>query len=141
MPYRYLEDIATADLAFDVEADSLGKLFEEGGKALTDAMVDIRGVKPKAKKTIRIVENSVERLFYNWLEEIVFLKDAELLLLSRFHAKVAEKDGKYHLECVAYGEKLKKRHRQKIDVKAITMHLFEVKKKGPGWTARVVVDI
>ena len=138
--YRYLEKIATADLAFEAEAESLEKLFEEGAKALTDAMVDIKGIRPRIKKTVRLVESSVERLFYNWLEELVFVKDAELLLFSKFDVKIRE-EGKYHLEAVMHGEKLKKRHEQKIDVKAITLHMFEIKKKGSLWYARVVVDI
>lgn len=141
MPYRYLENVATADLAFEAEAPTLEKLFEEGAKAVTDAMVAIKGIKPRTKKTVRLVESSVERLFYNWLEELVFMKDAELLLFSRFNVKIREEGGKYHLEALAYGEKLKARHEQKIDVKAITLHMFEVKKKGSGWFARVVVDI
>lgn len=141
MPYRYLEEVATADLAFEAEAVSLEQLFEEAAKALTDAMVDIKGIKPRKKRTIRLVENSVERLLYSWLEELVFVKDAELLLFSKYQIRIAGKDGKYHLEAAAYGEKLKQKHEQKIDVKAITLHMFEVKQKGPNWFARVVVDI
>ncbi len=139
--YRYLEDVATADLAFEAEADSLEQLFEEGAKALTDAMVDIKGVKPRNKKIVRLVENSIERLFYNWLEELVFMKDAELMLFSKYEIRITEKEGKYHLEAEMFGEKLKQKHEQKIDVKAITLHMFEVKKKGENWFARVVVDI
>ena len=139
--YRYLEDVATADLAFEAEAKSLEQLFEEGAKALTDAMITIKGIKPRQKKTVRLVESSIERLFYNWLEELVFMKDAELMLFSKYKIKITEKDGKYHLEAEMYGEKLKKRHEQKIDVKAITLHMFEVKQKGDSWFCRVVVDI
>jgi SHS2 domain-containing protein len=139
--YRYLEDIVTADLAFEAEAETIERLFEENASALTDAMVSIKGVKPRARKTIRLVENSLERLLYSWLEELVFIKDAELLLFSKFDVKIAEKDGKFHLEAAAHGEKLKKRHEQKIDVKAITLHMFELRKKGKGWYSRVVVDI
>lgn len=141
MPYRYLEHVAIADLAFEAEAETLERLFEEAAKAVTDAMVGIKGVKPRVKRTVRLVESSVERLFYNWLEELVFMKDAELLLFSKFDVKIDEREGKYHLEAEMHGEKLKARHEQKIDVKAITLHMFEVKKKGSLWYARVVVDI
>jgi SHS2 domain-containing protein len=33
------------------------------------------------------------------------------------------------------------RHELRADVKAVTKHLYEVRQDGPGWTARVVLDI
>ena len=34
-----------------------------------------------------------------------------------------------------------KKHNLKVDVKAVTLHFFEVKKTAKGWFARVILDI
>ena len=46
------------------------------------------------------------------------------------------------MTCDAFGEKIDiEKHNPKVDIKAITMHMFEVKKTKNGWRAQVLVDI
>ena len=52
------------------------------------------------------------------------------------------KGGEFSLVCTAIGEKLDtKRHISLVDVKAVTMHLFEVKQAAGRWKAKVVLDV
>lgn len=43
---------------------------------------------------------------------------------------------------IAWGEKLDPtRHRQRADVKAVTLHHFKLEKADGGWSANVILDI
>ena len=55
---------------------------------------------------------------------------------------LGKKDGVYNLACIAHGEKIDVvRHEPKVDVKAVTRHLFEVIKDEQSWKAKVLLDI
>ena len=48
----------------------------------------------------------------------------------------------FRLTCEMDGEAIdRERHALRNDVKAVTMHMFGVKKAGPRWVATVVLDI
>jgi SHS2 domain-containing protein len=48
----------------------------------------------------------------------------------------------YVLEAIALGEKLDpERHHPRVDVKAVTLHHFSLKKTEGGWKALVILDI
>lgn len=133
----------TADVLFTAEADDLSELFEQCGLAVEETQVELSLIEAKKTVKIKLEHRNVEMLLFNFLEELLFYKDAEQLLFSEFKATVREKPaGGYTLECTASGEKLDpEKHQPKVDVKAITMHMFEVKKTQEGWKAQVLVDI
>ncbi len=138
--YKYLEH--TADVLFQAEADSLGRLFEQCALAVEEAQVELSKVEQKVKKEISGENEKVEFLLFDFLDELLFYKDTEQIIFSKFKVTVKEKDGKYLMKCLAYGENFNpKKHIQKVDAKAITMHMFEVKKTVKGWKAQVLVDI
>ncbi|MBI4151337.1 archease [Candidatus Woesearchaeota archaeon] len=132
----------TADVFFVAKADTLPELFEQCALAVEETMVDVAKVAPK--QTIKILgeDKNLETLLYDFLDELLFFKDYRQLVFSKFEISIVEKNGKFVLQCVASGEKLDlARHDPKVDVKAITMHEFEVKKIDKGWQANVIVDI
>jgi SHS2 domain-containing protein len=138
--YTYLEH--TADVLFQAEAPTLEALFEQCGLAVENAQVHIQNVEAKEKRIMTGESKNIESLLFDFLNDLLFYKDAEQLIFSRFDVRIEEKDGIYHLTCTAYGEKLDvEKHDPKVDVKAITMHEFEVKKTTDGWTARVLIDV
>jgi SHS2 domain-containing protein len=103
---------------------------------------DLKSVKLKMKKTIKMKYHSVDKLLFNFLQEFVYWKDAKQLLFSKMKVKIELKNGYYNLTAVIQGDKLNiKKHELIVDVKAITMHLFEVKKEDDKWKCRVVLDI
>lgn len=141
MSFKYLEDIAIADVAFEATGKTLEELFESAGLATTQVMADLKTVDRDVKKDIKIQADSVEQLLRKFLDELVFIKDTELLLFSKFDAKI-KKNGKYQLNVTALGEKIDmNKHRLGVDVKATTMHMFEVKQENGVWKARVILDI
>lgn len=145
MPYKYLEDVSIADVAFEASGKTLGDMFESAGLAVTNTMVkDLKSVKPKIRKTIKLEAADIEKLLFNFLQEFVYWKDKDLLLFSKIKVKITEpkKAGQpYALAASLAGDKINnKKHEMLVDVKAVTWHLFSVK-KGKTWTCRVVLDI
>ncbi len=133
----------TADILFRAEAGTLPELFEQCALAVEEAQVDISKVEQKQSIEITGENTNVEYLLFDFLDNLIFYKDSEQLLFSAFEAHIRQTpEGVYLLKCTAQGEKLNvEKHQPKVDVKAITMHLFEVKKTKEGWKAQVLIDI
>ncbi len=141
MPYRYLEDIATADAAFEVKGKTLEELFRDAAIATFEVMADTGTVKPEVTREIELKNEDVGDLLFDWLSELVYLKDADGLIFSRFDVSIRKNDA-CELKATASGEPIDQRkHSLRSDVKAVTYHMFEVKKTGERWIARVVLDI
>lgn len=141
MTYRYLEDIACADAAFEAGGSTLEELFRDSATAAFEVMADTKTVKPLLTREIMLENEAVDGLLIDWLSELVFLKDAESLLFSVFDVNIRKNDV-YVLKGVAKGEKIDRdKHNLRSDVKAVTYHLLEVKKSEDKWVARVVLDI
>ena len=143
MPYRYLEDIAIADAAFEAWGEIPEALFADSADALLNVMVeDIGSVQPEMIQAIELSDGSLEMLLLKFLEELVYLKDAEQMLFRPGQLHVHEHDGSWHLNARMAGEKIDaNRHALSADVKAVTLYRFSVKQTEKGWTANVVLDI
>ncbi|MDP3640481.1 MAG: archease [Nanoarchaeota archaeon] len=140
MTYTFLDH--TADVLFQAEGKTREELFEQCALAVEDTQVNVRKIKPKKTVKISLENKTLEKLLFDFLDELLFYKDAEQLLFSKFDLKIQETVGKFLLSCAASGEKLDvEKHEPKTDVKAITMHLFEIKKTKKGWWAQVLVDV
>lgn len=132
----------TADVFFVAKANTLSELFEQCALAVEETMVDVPKVQPQQKIKILGEDKNIETLLYDFLDELIFFKDYKQLMFSKFEISIEEKNEKYFLTCLASGEKLDLvRHEPKVDVKAVTMHEFEVKKIDKGWQANVILDI
>ena len=138
MPFSFNEDIALADIAIEVWSDSLTGLFQDSALATTEVMVDTKTVEPKVKKEIKLDSSDTEMLLYDFLSEIIFFKDAEELLFSKFDVKLDRNS----LEASLSGEKIdRQKHSLRTDVKAVTLYRFKLWKEGSLWKASFVLDI
>ncbi len=138
--YKFIDH--TADVLFEAEAPTLPELFAQCGLALEDTQVDVTLI--EAKETVEITGKNakIDRLLFDFLDDVLYHKDADLLIFNQFDITIDEDGGEYSLKCTAHGEKLDhSKHDPKVDVKAITMHLFEVSEIAGGWKAKVLVDI
>ena len=132
----------TADVGFKVEADELSELFKGAAIATFDVMVDLNNVEEKITKKIKLKNKSYDKLLYDFIDELIFLKDAEYSLFSKFKVKISKSKDSYSLEAEIKGEKINpKKHELKIDVKAITLYEFYVKKVKNKWEANIILDI
>jgi SHS2 domain-containing protein len=138
--YRFLEDVAIADAAFQAEAETLGELFDTCAQATFEVMADTKTIRARHKEEVELAAQSLEELLFDWLAELIYLKDTHSLLFGRFDVHILEKNG-YTLTASAWGEPAdQKRHKVRVDVKAVTYHLLEVKQMDGKWTAKVILD-
>ena len=143
MPYEFLEDVATADIAFEATGRNLEELFISAAQATTNVMIrDLKQICKKKMKQITVESEELDFLLFDFLQEIIYYKDAELLLFGEYYVKITKEEDLYKLQADVYGEELEgQRHELVVDVKAVTMHQFEVRKTDDGWMARVLLDI
>ncbi len=138
MPYKFLPDIALADIAFEAESASLRGLFEASGRAVSDIMVDRRTLRARERRTVELEAGDLDRLLYDFLTELIVMKDVDSLLFKDYSVKVKDNT----LSASLQGERIDRvRHRLRNDVKAVTMHMFGVRREGRRWRATVVLDI
>lgn len=143
MKYRFLEEIALADTAFEAFGKTEKELFENSALALAEVMAETKKVKPKKSKKIELKAETLEQLLHDWLEELVFLKDEQEIVFCKFQAKIQKKAEKYFLGATVFGQKISELNEKilKTDVKAVTWHQFGIQKTKKGFTARVVLDV
>ena len=140
MPFRYLPDIAIADIAFEAESGTVNGLFESCGLAVSDVMVDPASLRPSTIRNVELVSDGVDTLLYDFLTELIVIKDVDSTLFRDFEVRVSE-DGKTLLARLV-GEQIdRERHALRNDVKAVTMHMFGVRQEENAWKATIVLDI
>jgi len=140
MPFRYLPDIALADIAFEADSETVDGLFESSAMAVTDVMVDPASLESAVSRKLSVASESLDTLLYDFLTQIIVLKDLDSLLFREVEVNVAP-DMK-SLEASLRGEAIdRERHSLRNDVKAVTMHMFGVRREGGKWRATVVLDI
>jgi SHS2 domain-containing protein len=134
--YSYVDHLA--DEMFVAQAKDLADLFGYCALALENIMVDVEKVEPLEVVDFELEGETLQDLLFSFLDELLFYKDVNSLVFSEF--KIRIKDNK--LFCVAKGEVVNdEKHNSKVDVKAITMHEFQLEKEGDYWKAQVLVDI
>ncbi|MCZ7662401.1 MAG: archease [Thermoleophilia bacterium] len=142
MPYEFLEDVATADIAFEAWGSDLEEAFSAASEATLNVMVEEPGaVRPLETREIHLEAEAVDVLLLDLLQELVYYKDAEQLMLRVDDLEVTG-GPPFRLDALARGEHLDpERHRPRVDVKAVTLHRFRVEKTDRGWRASVILDI
>ena len=139
MTYRFLPDVALADIAFEAESGSAGGLFEECALAITDIMVDPVTLRSTVERKFALEAPDLDRLLYDFLTELIVVKDVDSLLFGKFEVELMP--DLPSLKVLAKGEPIdRERHRLRNDVKAVTMHLFGIKHDSK-WRTTVVLDI
>lgn len=139
--YRFLEDVAIADIAYEAYGKDLNELFENAALAVFELSADLETVDAVEKIEFELEDEKIDNLLYDFLSEILFLKDSKYMVFKK--VKVDINEGKKNkLKAVLEGDTINSQ-KQKLenDIKAVTMHMFEVKKEKDKWKATVVVDI
>ncbi len=137
--YRFFDH--TADIAFEAYGDSLNQLFEHAALAVFETMVNLKTVSATKDYRIALSAPDEEQLLFDFLSELVFLKDAEYVVFNQFRVAITRKE-EMSLTAVARGESIDPRkHELRVDVKAVTLHKFTLQKKGDAYKAFVILDI
>ncbi len=141
--YRYLDDVAIADVAFEARGGTLAELFSSSCDATLGVMVeDPAALLPRERRSFSAEEEAPDMLLYRVLNELLFFKDSEGILLRCPRCRVEEQAGVWAFQAELAGERVDPaRHRPLADVKAVTLHLLSVERVSDGWRARVVLDV
>ena len=144
MAYRVhlLDDVATADLAFDVEGDSLDALFQGATQAVIEILADPQTIGCTWHQVIERSDEDPAALLFDWLSDLVYWKDAAGVVFHDARLPLTCEYGTWKLVGTLWGEPVN--HAKQTlhsDVKGITKHLYDVRQEGECWRARVVVDV
>jgi SHS2 domain-containing protein len=139
--YEVLDTVAIADCALEIEGTDLDDLFATAGRALAEMMVDPATLTPSLERQIDLEAPSLDLLFFDWLSELIGLKDAEGAAFPEVEAHV-ERGTPCRLRARLVGGPLHDGSTPALrsDPKAVTFHLFRVEPWAGGWRARVVID-
>jgi SHS2 domain-containing protein len=143
MPYRYLDDEATADAAFEAWGKDLDEVFSSAAEALTGVMIgNPESIRPRDKREMTLSDDRLDLLLLNFLEQLVYYKDTSKFLASRTEVRITKTAGAWTLAASVMGEVLDaERHQQAVDVKAVTLHNLSLVQQDERWRAHVVLDI
>jgi SHS2 domain-containing protein len=139
--FRFVEG-ATSDLAFTASGASLSEVFHAAAEALCAATVERpEAVERKALRSLRLCDTDLELLLLRFLNELIFLRDAEGLVLRPTRVE-CRADGQIELAAELAGETLDPaRHGLACDVKAATAHGLSLARAGEAWRANVTLDV
>ncbi len=143
MPYRYEQDIAIADVAFEARGRSVEELFIAAADATTNVMIEnLNTVEPSEEVQFHVSAPALDLLLWSFLQELIYFKDARKLLLRIKILSIRREEDALHCRATAAGEPIDpKRHRLCVDVKAVTMHRLSVYERDGEWIATVVLDV
>ena len=133
---RYTLIDHTADMMVRANGSTLEECFENAAFALFDQTVDLSNIGTSEETDIRVTGIDDEDRLYSFLSEMLFIEDADNLILKEFDVRFEGDD----VVCRAKGETLdRSRHRIRSEVKAVTYHMMEVDREAPSVT--VLFDV
>ncbi|MHA1199018.1 MAG: archease [Candidatus Heimdallarchaeaceae archaeon] len=139
--YNILTEEVKSDFAFEVFSDSISELFRGAGIAMMLAMVDTKELIADKKWEFELKSENLNLLMFDFLGELVYLKDVESILFKDFEIKI-EEGNEISLNCIAHGTEIDYTKNEILtDVKAITMHKFVLEERENEWYCHIIVDL
>lgn len=129
MTYRCLDHMT--DAFIEVTGNTIDEAFENAGVSVVDTILDFNAVENKEDRKIEIKANDLKGLLYSWLEEIIILTITDGFAGKTFDVKIT-KNEMYHLLAKISGEEINfEKHHFKMEIKAPTYHLMEIRDEKP----------
>ncbi|RNI13828.1 archease [Methanohalophilus sp. RSK] len=138
--YEYIEH--TADARFKAFGKTAEEAFANAAQAMFNVMIDTSGINPQITEYIELQAPDLENLLVDWLSELLYLFEVNMVVFSSFEVFAIEKEGdEYLLSAKAEGEPLDlKKHIFDTEVKAVTYNDLGVQITSQGVTVRITVD-
>ncbi|MFC1920341.1 archease [Chloroflexota bacterium] len=128
----------TADIGIIAYGGNINAAFVNAAKGMFSLITEPDDVEEVESRDVDIEAADSESLLVAWLNELIFLFDAENMLFKRFD--IIRITGTY-LKAAAFGEKVDMtRHDIKMGIKAATWHMLKIEKSN-GIRAQVLFDI
>jgi SHS2 domain-containing protein len=135
--YRYIEH--PSDVGFEAYGATLEELFVNAALAMLSFMTDVEAMEPVEERAVEVKAEDLYSLMFDWLDEMLFLFEAESLVMNEFHITVDPAAFSVRGTCRG-GIFDPEKHEAGIIIKAVTYNMMEVKQNGR-WHARVVLDV
>lgn len=161
MSFRFIDH--PADIAVEVEAETLEGLFEEAAFALKEASCETQNVNSskslstnlpskivtneialaKVVKIIKCSEENLELLLAEFLNELNFyIQSGKWIFHSINKINVTQSGNKFNLTCQLTGNEMNRNNFMiKEEIKAVTFHQMKIEKKNNKFFTRVIFDI
>ncbi len=139
--HRFLESVAVADCAVEIEGDDLDDLFATAARVLAEVMVDPATVRMSVERSVELTAPSLDLLLYDWLSELIYMKDSEQVVFPVTEVRVSDGSPSRLTARLAGGVIDRATTALRADAKAVTFHQFVLEPCPRGWRARVVIDI
>ena len=137
--YRFLAH--TADAKFQAYGNTLEEAFSNAALAVASLMWDWEKVKKKIGHQVEVKGKDLKQLLSAFLEEIIYLFDSKMFLLSSVEeVKIENKENRFVLKALFKGDRYSREYKIHGDVKAITYNEMEIEERGH-FMVQVVVDI
>jgi SHS2 domain-containing protein len=130
----------TADAGIRASGRDLSQAFANAARGMFSLISDIEKVNEVIFRDVEVAAPDKETLLVEWLNELVFLFDTEMLLFKRFHIVTLTET---LIKARCYGEKIdKSRHEIKRGVKSATYHDLKVEiLKDGSCRVQVLIDL
>lgn len=129
----------TADTGIIAYGADVKELFSNAALALFSLITDIESIEERLQHILEINSEDRDSLLVEWLNELVYLFDAEHFLFDRFEIESLSPN---QLRATCYGESIDPlKHKIKMGVKAATYHMLKVDEDSNGYKAQVIFDI
>jgi len=129
----------TADVGIIAYGADLKQLFSNAALALFSLVTEPKSIRQELQRDVKIISEDKDSLLVEWLNELIYLFDAEHILFSRFDIERLTNDS---LQASCYGENIDPlRHKIRIGVKAATYHMLKIDKDSNGYRVHIIFDI
>ena len=129
----------TADVGIIAYGKNLSNAFENAAKGMFDIITDSSEIESIGQYDIKLQADDLEQLLVDFLSELLFLHSSQNLVFGFFNVQLDEKSNS--LSARVFGEKFNiSKHKIGDEIKAVTYHMLEVKKKKP-YHVKVLFDI
>jgi len=129
----------TADVGIIAYGTDMKQVFSNAAFALFSLITQPETIEEELQRKLELVAEHKDSLLVEWLNELIYLFDAEHLLFRRFDIDSLTSN---KLEATCYGERFNPlRHKLKLGVKAATYHMLKLDKRSKVYRAQVLFDI
>ena len=126
----------TADWALRVRGRDLRELLVNAARGMNRLMIsDPAAISTELERHLELDAFDAESLLVEWLSELAYWAEAEMLLFREFHITQLTSD---HLQAVVRGSHVSGVHKS---IKAVTYHNLEIVRTEHGLETTVVFDV
>ena len=128
----------TADVGIRAYGVDMKEAFANAAKGMFSLITELDEVEEVEHRDIELFATDQENLLVEWLNELIYLFDAENIIFKRFDITHLSDT---HLKARGYGQKVdSSKHTLKTGVKAATYHMLKIDKSN-GAKVQVLFDI